>query len=187
MIYAQEPRVRNRQLLRDGIVVLWCAFWIWIGQWVFDFISKLGGVGRSLQNTSERVDSGVGDLPGLLRSIGGPLTSIGDGLGNAGAAQVEAVHDIALFLALLIALSAIVPVLSVHIIRRIIWMKRVRAILTLSHSPHFARLMAERALLRQPLHRLAAVSKDPVQDIKDGHFSALAALELADTGIRQPT
>lgn len=187
ILYAQQPRVRNRQIVRDAVVAGWCLFWIRIGQWIFDFISRLGGVGHSLQNTSERVSGGVDDLPGLLRSVGGPFNSISDGLNNAGTAQVNAVHDIALFFALLVSLGAIVPVLTVHVARRLIWMRRVSAIIALSHSPHFAKLMAERALLRQPLYKLASVSQDPVEDIKNGEYSALAALELADSGVKAPT
>ncbi len=184
-LYAERRRVRNRQMARDAVVVAWCALWVWVGRWIFHFISKLGGIGHSLQNTSAKVDSGVHGLPSLLRSVGGPLKSIGEGLSSAGSAQITVVHDIAMFFALLIALCATVPVLTVHIARRIVWIRRVRAVLLMRASPHFPRLMAERALLRQPLHKLAAVSNDPVQDIKDGHYEALAALELSDAGIRQ--
>ncbi len=183
LIYADHPKVRSLQILRDLMVLAWCAFWIWFARQIFQLIDKLGGLGRTLQDTSQRVDGNVDGLPSVVRSIGGPLRSIGEGLGSAGDTQVAVAYDLALFVSLFVALSAILPVLVAYAIRRVLWMRRVSAVKALSHSPHFAKLIAKRALLNQPLYKLAAISKDPMADVANGDFDELVKLELRDVGL----
>jgi len=73
--------------------------------------------------------------------------------------------------------------------RRIRFSRRATAAQRFVDSAADLRLFALRAMANQPMHRLAAISHDPVAAWRDNEekvVARLAALELRSTGLRPP-
>lgn len=182
-LYAEQTPLRRRQITRDIAVGTWCAFWIWTGTEVYQLVAKLGGVGRFLRDSPPEVGEPDSRLPGFVQAPVDAINSLSNGVRNAGEAQIDVANDIALLLALIVALVPIVPVLYRHVRKRIAWNSDATAAIALRKSPHFNRLMAQRALVNQPLTSLLDVSEDPVAEVAEGRYDKLAALELKRLGL----
>ncbi len=196
-VYADSPARRVRQLLGDFLVVAWVLLWAWLATRVHDATMHLAVPGRE-------IDEAAGAMAGQLRDAGGavadvPLvgSEVGDGFEGAGAAadrlaaagrtQVDAVEQLALWLALAVALTPVLIVLAVYLPPRIRFVRRASAGRRLLDSAADLDLFALRAMANQPLHVLDRVSADPVRAWREGDREVvrrLAALELREVGIR---
>jgi hypothetical protein len=184
MLYAENSRVRTQQAIGDGLVAAWCALWVWIAYEVHRLLNKLAVPGEYLQRSGESLSGGTDRLPSVVRGVGGPLDSLGNGIAEAGGSQVSVAHDIALVIALLIALGPTIPVIAARVWWRLKWVRSASAAARLRRSPGFDRLMAQRALARQPMHKLAAVH--PGHDAPEAEVEhSYATLELNELGLKQ--
>lgn len=182
-LYAERGRARTFQLAGDAVVVAWCLVWVSAGVWVYRLIEKLAAPGEGLVGASQSIADRTGSLPGILRPVESAFDGLGDALRSAGEAQTGAVHDLALVAAIFVAAWPVIPVLGGYLIRRVLWMRAASAVVSLRHLDNFEELMARRAVVGQPLHRLAGVSKDPIGDLETGNYGRLAALEAARYGL----
>jgi hypothetical protein len=177
--YATRPSKRMFQITGDLLCLLWVGLWIWVAKMVYDLISKLAVPGDYLQKSGAGISRGAGSLPSLLDRVSGPLESLGSGLHSAGASQISAAHDIAGFFAVVTFIAPVVVPLGAHIYFRVQWMLSAKTLAPISRSPGLMHVLAQRALVRQPLHKIARLADmSPEQ-----RELALAQLELDELGL----
>jgi hypothetical protein len=192
-LYAEVTGVRVRQILLDVTLLVWVVVWIRIGMRVHDLVDALAGPGERLEDAGgsfagsvTRLGSRADNLPIVGRRLGdafGSVASGGRALERAGVAQQDAVHALALWLAVILALLPIVWALFRYLPGRVRWVREATAAARLRTSAADLRLFALRALVTVPLSELHKVSADPARDYDAGRFRELAAVELASLGL----
>lgn len=182
-IYASKPSRRAMQIAGDVVCLFWIALWLWFAKFVYDLINKLAVPGDYLQRSGDGISGGADKLPSLVRSLGGPLDSLGNGLSSAGSSQISATNDIAWFFAIVTFILPTFLPLALHVFMRVRWMRSASAVSHLQHSQQFNHVLAQRALARQPLRKIArAIGDQAMSPAEQEH--ALAQLELDDLGLR---
>jgi hypothetical protein len=192
-LYAEVTGVRVRQIVMDVVLVGWVVVWIRIGMRVHDLVEALGAPGERLEDAGGRIAGSVSrlggradDLPIVGRRLGdafGSVASGGRALERAGVAQQDAVHTLALWLGVLLAVIPIIWALARYLPGRVRWVREATAAARLRTSAADLRLFALRALVTVPLSDLHKVSADPAADYDAGRFRELAAVELASMGL----
>lgn len=198
--YARTPGRLVAQVVGDVSLLVWCWVWYRVGRSVEAATLELADPGRQLDAGASDVAAGLREageraegLPIVGDELAGPFTSAGDAamrVAEAGQRQVEVVNDLAsLLLVVVVAVPVLVGVAG--------WLpRRVRFALRAAAARRFVdgdpdlQLFALRALTNQPMQRLARISDDPVAAWRRGDVPvvrALAALELAESGLRPPT
>jgi hypothetical protein len=198
-LYADSPVRRWFQFLADVLVVVWVYAWIRIAFVVRDSTLSLAEPGEQLSDASTGLatqlrDAGrsVGDLPLVGEQVRAPFDGAGgaaDRIAAAGDAQVAAVETLAFWLALAVGAIPVLIALAIHLPLRWRFVRQATAGRRFVDSSEDLDLFALRAMARQPLHRLAQVSDDPVGDWRrrdPGVVRELAALELRDSGLSVP-
>lgn len=180
-LYAETSTVRARQVLSDLGAVAWVVLWVRIATSLHDLVQRLADPGRSMEEAGSRI--AAWRVPILDRRLG-PITSGGEALERAGGAQQDAVHSLALWLAVVVAAVPIVWLLVRHLPRRLSWAREATAASHLRGQPAAAQLFALRALANRPLPKLCRAEPDPAGAYARGDYEALAALELAELGLR---
>jgi hypothetical protein len=190
-LYAETPVRRARQVAGDLFVLLWIAGWTRVGVFVHDLVEKLAGPGESVEDAGRSFAGSVGrlgrnadDLPLVGDRLRSGFETVADGgraLQRAGQAQQDAVHTLAFWLGLLLALLPILWLVGRYVPGRVAWIREATAASRLRVAPG---LFALRALAHRPLTELARVSADPVADYHAGKFEGLARLELEALGLR---
>jgi hypothetical protein len=198
-LYADHGPRRVGQVTGDLLLLVWVVGWAWFGRAVHDAVVALGVVG-------EQVEGGASDLSGRLADAGDRAASVplvGDELRTpfdqaagaassiaaAGRTQQEVVGQLGLLLGLATALVPILVVVLLWVPRRVAFARRAGAARRHLDSAADLDLFALRAMARQPMHRLASVSDDPVGEWRRGdpdRLRALADLELREMGLRVP-
>lgn len=187
MLYGHSAKVRSRQIFWDCCLAIWIIAWALLGGAVFRLVNTLRGpsekVADSASSLGNRVDGIQNSLPGFLKdrteNVGAPT----DSLENAARSQADAVTHVASILGWSTALIPIVLAVLVAAYFRLRWINQVRGATSLAGSPAWLELLANRAVMHQPLASLSKVSKDPLGDIEAGRYQALAKLELEELGI----
>jgi len=196
-IYADLPGVGLRQFVTDMIVLAWVAFWIWAAVWVYDRVSNLAAPGRRIESAGEGMKDGlagagdkIDNVPGIGGGLAQPFDTAArgaDALADAGRAQQDAVHNLAIALVVLVLVVPMSLVLLGWLPVRLRWIRRATLAATLRGKPSGRDLLALRALTQQPLRRLVAIHPDPATAWRDGDpeaMASLAALELRTLGLR---
>ncbi|RYB90453.1 hypothetical protein EUA93_20085 [Nocardioides oleivorans] len=198
-LFADTPLRRTLQVVADLLFVAWLCLWVWAGVAVHDGTEQLAGPAR-------QTDSAASSMAEQLRDAGGRLSSAplvgdelavpfdkaaeaSDGLASAGRDTVDAVERLALLLGLSVATIPILIVSAIHLPMRWRFIREATAGARFIDAQEDLDLFALRALAHQPMRVLATVSDDPA-----GAWRArdpdvvrrLAALELADVGLRPP-
>jgi hypothetical protein len=195
-LYAEVGAMRARQIATDASVVAWAAAWVWVGSRVRDVVGRLAGAGeameragagfsRPLEEAGERVAGApvVGEaLQGSLEAAAGA----GAALERAGAAQVEAVHAMALWLGVLLVVTPVSLLLLRYVPSRVNWIREASAAHGLRITSADLELFALRAVSTRPLAELRRVTPDPAGALATRDFRALASIELAHLGLRPP-
>lgn len=195
-LYAVTPARRVRQLGADLLVLAWVVLWCLLGWWVHAAVVTLRGpadqllhAGTEFHDGMSRTGHALGRLPVVGDQLGPALdkaAASGGSLAQAGHGLSDGVGRLALVLALLTAVVPILLVLLPWLSLRLRFALRSRTAQRELAAGAGPELFALRALARQPVDRLRAVSADPAGDWRRGEpgvVRALADLELADLGV----
>jgi hypothetical protein len=193
-IYAEVPKMRFGQLLGDLALVVWCVVWILVGMWVHDLFTGLAGPGEFIERAGVDLEQRLVDLGGEMSDVpvvGDDLrepfaaaSRAGRSLAEAGRAQQDVVHDVALWLGVLFALLPILLALGGWLPGRLEWIKEASAASRISVEADDLYLFALRAVATRPLPELLKATPDPTGAFVKGDYEPLAALELNQLGLR---
>jgi hypothetical protein len=193
-LYAETAGLRARQLVGDLLVLAWTAGWLLAARELYRLVEQLAAPGRAVEaaGTSFAADVGeiqrtVGRIPvvgGELREPFGRLGGVGRVLADAGATQQQVVHELALWLGVVVAAVPVVALLLVWLPRRVGWAREATAASGLRRDRADLELFALRAVANRPLRQLRRVTADPAGALRAGDYAGLAALELRALGLR---
>jgi len=195
-LYAETAGLRARQLLGDLVVVAWTAAWVWAGMTLYRLVEKLAVPGARLEQAGggfagdvSEIQQKIGRLPVVgdqLQDPFGRLAGVGQTLADAGATQQQVVHQLALWLGVLVAAVPIAALLVAWLPRRVSWAREAGAASRLRLAGADLELFALRAVANRPLRQLHRVTPDPAGALRAGEFEGLAELELRALGLRVP-
>jgi hypothetical protein len=198
-LYADLPGRRTLQILADLGLVAWVCLWAWVGRVVHDATMQLAAPGRQLEDAGsgfrkEMTGAGdaVRDLPLVGDQVAAPFRKAGAAgttIQQAGTDLVDAVTRLANVLGWVTALVPIIIVALVWLFVRGRFVRRATAAQRFIDEAADLDLFALRAMARQPMRKLAAISPDPTGAWRRGEAStirALALLELRDSGLHPP-
>ena len=193
-LYAETAGLRARQVLGDLAVVAWTVAWVWAGVTLYRLVEKLAVPGARLEQAGggfagdvAEIQQKVGRVPvvgGELQGPFGRLAGVGQTLADAGATQQQVVHQLALWLGVLVAAVPIVALLLAWLPRRVAWAREAGAASRLRLAGADLELFALRAVANRSLRELHRVTPDPAGALRAGEFAALADLELRALGLR---
>ena len=193
-LYAERPGLRTRQLVGDLAVLAWMAAWVAAGVALYRLVEKLAVPGERVEQAGSsfagdiaEIQQKVGRIPvvgGQLQDPFGRLSGVGQTLADAGATQQEVVHQLALWLGVLVAAVPIIALLLVWLPRRVAWAREAGAASRLRLDGADLELFALRAVANRSLRDLHRVTPDPAGDLRAGEYQALADLELRALGLR---
>ena len=193
-LYAETAGLRARQVLGDLAVVAWTAAWVWAGVTLYRLVEKLAVPGARLEQAGggfagdvAEIQQKVGRVPvvgGELQGPFGRLAGVGQTLADAGATQQQVVHQLALWLGIVVAAVPIAALLVTWLPRRVAWAREAGAASRLRLARAGPELFALRAVANRPLRQLHRVTPDPAGALRAGDYEALADLELRSLGLR---
>ncbi|HVE76159.1 MAG TPA: hypothetical protein VND22_05280 [Actinomycetota bacterium] len=196
-IYAETPVLRTRQLVLDVGSAAWTALWIYAGLKIYELIERLTGPADSISRAGADIRQGltsagerVSQIPVVGESLQGSLQSAagaGQFMQEAGAAQSENFHALALLLGISIGVIPVFLLLLRYLPGRISWVREASAAARYRVAEPSLELFAFRAITNLPLYELEKVSSDPMSDIREGRHRAIAELELTRLGLRVGT
>ena len=198
-LYADTPTRRARQLVADGLILLWVGFWVYAGRQVHDLVTALRTPADSLTSAGQSVSealTGAGEQAGEIPFVGDQLRTwltqaagSGTTLQEAGSSMGESVDQLALALGLATALAPIAIVVAVWLYLRISFVRAATDAQRFIDAGEDLDLFALRDMAREPMRALAKISDDPAgawrrqdRDV----IRRLAVLELKDQGLRPP-
>ena len=156
-IYAEVPYHRTRQIASDVAVGIWIVVWIRIGIWIHDLVAELAGPGETVENAGSgfaenlaSIRDRVGDVPLVGDQLRAPFDAAaraGRTLEQAGAAQQDVIHTLALWLGILLAVIPIGYVLLRQVPKRVRWIREASAASKLRIDAADLHLFALRAVL----------------------------------------
>ena len=197
--YSDIPARRARQLAGDIWLVVWTVCWIMISAKLHGLIMTLAAPGQAIAdgatNLAESADSAgdsISGLPLVGEALAAPfsgMSAAASTLASAGQAEADAVANLAMFVAVVLAVLAFASFAAFWIPIRLAFIRRASAAQQFVNADDDLDLFALRALARQPLHVLARISDDPAGDWRRGDrriIDRLAELELREEGLRMP-
>ncbi len=193
-LYAETAGLRARQVLVDLVVLAWTAAWVAAGLALYRLVEKLAVPGARVEQAGggfagdvAEIQQKIGRVPVVgdqLQAPFGRLAGTGRTLAEAGVAQQEVVHQLALWLGVVVAAVPVVALLLVWLPHRVTWAREAGAAGRLRLDGADLELFAIRAVANRPLRQLHQVSPDPAGDLRTGEYEALAELELRTLGLR---
>jgi hypothetical protein len=193
-LYAETARLRARQLLGDLATLAWTAAWVAAGLTLYRLVERLAVPGARVEQAGSdfagdvaEIQQRIGRVPVVGDQLQGPfgrLAGTGRTLAEAGATQQQVVHQLALWLGVVVAAVPVVTLLLVWLPRRVAWAREAGAASRLRMDGADLELFAIRAVANRPLRELRRVSADPAGALRAGEHQALADLELRALGLR---
>ena len=193
-LYAETAGLRTRQLLGDLATLAWTAAWVAAGLALYRLVDRLAVPGARVEQAGSDfagdvavIQERIGGVPVVGDQLQGPfgrLAGTGRTLAEAGATQQEVVHQLALWLGVVVAAVPVVTLLLVWLPRRVAWAREAGAASRLRMDGADLELFAIRAVANRPLRELRRVSADPAGALRAGEHEALADLELRSLGLR---
>jgi hypothetical protein len=196
-IYAEKPFRFGRQMIADLVTVVWIGVWIWVGTHLYDLIMKLALPGQKLESAGGGLASNLADAQDKANSIplvgdklGAPLGKAAEAarsIADAGQAQQNVVHDLALTLSIAVGALPVLMAVVLWLLLRFRWIRAASAANRLRRRRGGVELLALRALTFAPLRRLATLPDDTAARWRDGDpgtIDSLAGLELRRLGLR---
>lgn len=199
-IYPDLPGPRRFAMIRDLLYVALLAVFVWLGWRVYQDVNQLSQLGNGLASTGGEVRTGFRDAAvgaGSIPLAGGALASALRAAGNAtgGSAVVighhgaSSAHHLAILLGVLIWGLPTLLVVVFALPGRLAEARRVRQLRLAIHAPDAERrrgLLALRAAMTLPDEVLFAHSADPMEDLRQGRYDALARSAFEVNGLRFP-
>ncbi len=196
VIYAERPGMRVKQITGDLALVLWCWFAVRMGQAVHELIERLAAPGRALQHAGgrfagslDRASEIAGDVPFAGDVLRAPFVAVADAgrqIESAGRAQEAAVETMAVWIAVGVAVLAILLVASRYVPWRVRRVRDATAARRLRGHEAGIRILAYRAAANRGLDVLARVVEEPQAQVPPDEWIALARLELEALGLEAP-
>ena len=193
-LYAETAGLRARQLLGDLATLAWTAAWVAAGLTLYRLVERLAVPGARVEQAGSdfagdvaEIQQRIGRVPVVGDQLQGPfgrLAGTGRTLAEAGATQQEVVHQLALWLGVVVAAVPVVTLLLVWLPRRVAWAREAGAASRLRMDGADLELFAIRAVANRPLRELRRVSADPAGALRAGEHQVLADLELRALGLR---
>jgi hypothetical protein len=193
-LYAETVGLRARQLLGDLATLAWTAAWVAAGLTLYRLVERLAVPGARVEQAGSdfagdvaEIQQRIGRVPVVGDQLQGPfgrLAGTGRTLAEAGATQQQVVHQLALWLGVVVAAVPVVTLLLVWLPRRVAWAREAGAASRLRMDGADLELFAIRAVANRPLRELRRVSADPAGALRAGEHQALADLELRALGLR---
>ncbi len=194
-LYAELPSQRYRQVLFDGLAVVWCYLWIRAGMFLNDLVDKLSAAGRllidagqDLEDTASSVQGTVVRVPvigGFIKDRFDGLVGVGESLQESGASQVNTVDTLSTWVGIVVALLPILLALTVWLWRRAGWIRDASAAARLRGDSDSLHLFALRAIANRPLADFRGrEARDALRSFHSGDFGPLAYMELEQMGLR---
>jgi hypothetical protein len=197
-LYPTLPEARAATAVRDALVVLALALFIFIGVKVHDTVDRLSVLGSGVTDAGSAVRSGFKDAAGAVDDIpvvGGPL---GDGLESAGSGAgspledvgrkgEDSAHDLANLLGVVTALIPCALLLANFLPGRVSQVRGLTAaalVLANPGDPNRREAIARRAAFDLPYGTLVRYTRDPLGDLQAGRLDPLVAAALEDAGLR---
>jgi hypothetical protein len=197
--YSALPGRAAAQAVGDVVLLVWVYLAVRAGQAVHEAVMRLAEPGRRLEDAGRTLGSGLGsaaeragDLPLVGDQLSGPLRDASGAtasLVRAGQDQQDAVAQLALLLAVVVAVVPAVLAVAVWVPRRWRFVRRATAAQRFVDSDADLDLFAIRAMAHQPLHGRARITDDPAGAWRrrdPAVVRALATLELRSAGLRPP-
>jgi hypothetical protein len=197
--YAQRPGRLAGQLLGDVLVVVWVVAWALVAIAVDRTVSLLAAPARQTGETAQRLSSDFSEaagqaaqVPGLGEQLRRPFDAASGSLGDliSSAEQtVDIIQQIAALLGWMVFLIPVSVLLAFWLPRRIRFYRLAKAAQAFLDEQADLDLFALRAMATQPMHVLAAISRDPVGAWRAGDravINRLAEVELRRTGLAMP-
>ncbi len=194
-----RPRL-VRHLVQDLLLIGWVACWVRVGVWTHDLLAvlrqpadRLGSVGAGLDRQLGAAASAAGDLPLVGARLGTPFEAMRGPTRElqATAGQLsEQVEHLATVLGWVSAAVPILVVVAIWVWRRARFWRLARVTAALVDADADLDLFALRALVHQPVHRLARISADPAEAWRRREpavLRQLAELELGSAGLAVTT
>jgi hypothetical protein len=203
MLYPERLSGRLARLVLDILIVLWTGAWALAGWEIYRLVMTLEVLADSITSTGRTFDSwiqdfrnvaprGIPGLSGALSDLAGSLQrSAGGTLVRDGMAAHDRIQQVAIVLGL--AIGA-VPIL-VGTGSYVLW--RTREVREMTAAAAFVRsaertgrveqaraVLAHRAVATLPFGQLMRASQDPIGDLEEGRYEALAAAMLWRAGLR---
>lgn len=185
-------RGTRAQIALDVVLVLWTAWWVWVGISVAHEVGSLADLGDTAGSLGRAV-TGVGDAIANLPVIGGQLRDPAQAIARAGRDAVGTAESargsaqrLGVLLAIAIAAIPTVPLLVLHVPRRVGVLRERRALrlaVARSRTEALDDMLARRALVHLPYRVLREISDDPAGDVAAGRHAALADAELEWFGV----
>lgn len=196
-LYSDYGARRTRQIFGDIVAIVLIGLWVWFGVGVFQLVDGLSGYGQGMIDAGSGIEeamSDVGEQLGGVPLVGAGIrapfdaaSEAGAALVEAGVAQQEAVHRLALGLGIGIPALPVLTILLLWLVPRIRFARgAARAREALSTSAGLD-LLALRALATQRLATVTAIAPDALDAWRRGDrlvVRRLAELELRSAGIR---
>ncbi|MEV6842799.1 hypothetical protein [Actinoplanes sp. NPDC051411] len=168
----------------DSVVLFWLVLWTAVGCWVGFSLWHLAGVGDTLVQSGQTLDTAgqalqrVGDIPLIGQwpdRLGAEVRATAVEIIGRGRETALYGQRLAVLLGLTVGLVAIVPILAPYLPARITRRREVAAIRRMAGDPSRRPLLdfylAHRAMGSMPLHRLERMA---------GHAGALSEERLAE-------
>jgi len=198
-LYADLPARRARQVVGDVGMVVWVVASLLLARAVHRATLALAAPGRELEEAGRGLadrlrdaGSAVDGTPLIGEDLEAPFQGAGsaaDKVAAAGVAQVAAVEQLAAWLAFAVGAIPVLLALVLYLPRRWRFVRTASAGQRFLDADEDLDLFALRALSRQPMHQLAAISDDPAGEWRRGDPAVvrrLAELELRSVGLRPP-
>lgn len=194
--YAEIASVRSRQLMIDGLVVVWLIIFLLLAMHASDLVSALRTPTTALINTGANIAAmfadgaaAAGQLPFFGSALAAALQrgqAAGEALRGVGQQQDDAVSALATGTALLVMLIGVLPPLVLWLPSRLRYAKAAGAAAEAREDPAALDLLALRALTALSAAELRVVGDRPADAWRTGDPEALrqlAALELRRLGL----
>ncbi len=196
-LYSDYGARRTRQILGDIAAVVLIGLWVWFGVGVFQLVDGLAEYGQGMVEAGSGIEESmndVGEQLGGVPLIGGGIrapfdaaSEAGSVLVEAGVAQQEAVHRLALGLGVGIPALPILTILLLWLVPRIRFVRSAARAREAVGTAAGLDLLALRALATQKLAAVTEIAPDALEAWRRGDPAVtrrLAELELRSAGIR---
>ncbi len=159
----------------DALVLAWVLGWlllgIAVGREVRDF-ADISDNARQAGLTTQRAADVLDDVPLIGDAPAKTLRDVGTETIRSAERTRERIRELGTRLGLIIAIVPSLPLLIFFLPGRLALARDRSAVKTASDE-----LLAARAVVHIPLHRLQAITPDPMGDLREGRYAALADAE----------